>query len=172
MKFKTNVLKKLDEIISLLQEKEIVEVKKPLELEDHNFKINSDGWEKITVDGKMYLQNKQNDVWEFLEGECKGEQLFTYDAAIRETNKVNKVIPTDEQLNKFLIKEDLKNITYSGYRYTDSSFYNLGSNLYLWSSSSSGSSNAWHRNLHSSYSTVNRYENPRAYGFSVRCLKK
>ena len=57
----------------------------------------------------------------------------------------------------------------SGNRNTDSSFNNLGSNLNLWSSSPSGSSNAWNRNLNSSYSTVNRNANTRANGFSVRC---
>ena len=59
----------------------------------------------------------------------------------------------------------------SGYRSTDSSFYYLGSNLFLWSSSPSGSSNAWRRNLSSSYSTVGRSAYPRAYGFSVRCVR-
>lgn len=180
MKFETNALKKLDEIISLLSEKEIVSVPKKeiisvpkkLELEDENFKVNSDGWEKITVNGKKYLQNKSKDIWEFLEGECVGEQLFTYDAAIRETKKEGKIIPTDEQLSEILkTKEDLKNIKFSGLRYTDSSFIGFGSYLYLWSSSPSGSFKAWFRRLYSSYSSVYRYAYNRAYGFSVRCLK-
>ena len=59
----------------------------------------------------------------------------------------------------------------SGYRSTDSSFYYLGSILYLRSSSPSGSSNAWYRTLSSSYSTVFRGASPRAYGFSVRCVR-
>lgn len=167
--FETNVVEKLNKIISLLEDKE---VKKPLELEDYNFKINSDGWQKITVDGKMYLQNKEKDVWEFLEGEYKGEQLFTFDSAIRETKKAGKLIPTDNQLRELLKeKEDLKNIKYTGYRDTGSSFTGLGSGLSLWSSSPSGSSSAWNRCLNSFYSTVSRYAFTRAYGFSVRCLK-
>ena len=177
MKFEQNVLNKLDEItsllISLLDNEEVTgEVDKPLELEDHNLRINSEGWHKITKDGKSYLENQEKDVWEFLEGECKGEQLFTYDAAIRETKRAGKVIPTDKQLSELLkTKNDLKNITYPGNRYTDGSYNGLGWDLYLWSSTPGGSSNAWRRFLASSYSTVSRDYDARAYGFSVRCLR-
>ena len=177
MKFEQNVLNKLDEItsllISLLDNEEVTgEVDKPLELEDHNLRINSEGWHKITKDGKSYLENQEKDVWEFLEGECKGEQLFTYDAAIRETKKAGKSLPTDEQLSELLkTKEDLKNIVYPGYRNTDGSYYYLGWDLFLWSSTPNDSSNAWRRLLNSNYSTVIRDNFTRAYGFSVRCLR-
>ena len=57
-----------------------------------------------------------------------------------------------------------------GNRNTDGSFNNLGSNFNVWSSTPSGASNAWNRNLNSSYSTVNRNANSRANGFSVCCL--
>jgi uncharacterized protein (TIGR02145 family) len=59
----------------------------------------------------------------------------------------------------------------AGYRNTDGSYNSLGSFLNLWSSTPSGSSNAWRRLLYSSYSTVYRYADTRAYGFSVRCLR-
>ena len=60
----------------------------------------------------------------------------------------------------------------AGYRYTDGSFYFIGSSTYFWSSSASGSSNAWDRSLKASYSTVYRSgSNSKAYGFSVRCLR-
>jgi uncharacterized protein (TIGR02145 family) len=58
----------------------------------------------------------------------------------------------------------------SGNRNTDGSYNNLGWNLNLWSSTPNGASNAWNRNLNSTYATVNRNNNARAYGFSVRCL--
>ena len=148
------------------------EIKKHLELEDHNFRINSDGWKKITVGDIEYLENPEKDVWELLSEECEGEQLFTYDAAIRETKKAGKLIPTDDELSELLkTRKALKNIVYSGYRYTNGSFGSLGSGLYLWSSTPSGSSYAWSRALYTSYSTVYRYAVNRAYGFSVRCLK-
>ena len=182
--FEQNVLNKLDEIIDSLKgdnyvpsEEQIRNMGKglgiiPLQLESQNFRISSDGWKKITKDGKRYLVNPEGDVWELLDGECKGEQLFTYDAAMRESKKAGKVIPTDEQLSELLkVKEDLKNTTFPGYRYTDGNYYNLGWYLYLWSSTPNGSSNAWLRHLSSSYSTVVRYNNTRANGFLVRCLR-
>jgi uncharacterized protein (TIGR02145 family) len=58
-----------------------------------------------------------------------------------------------------------------GYRSTNGSFNNLGSNLYLWSSTPSGTTIAWSRYLYTSYSTVHRNAINRSYGFSVRCLK-
>ena len=158
---------KLDEIISLIKKDN-----NPLKLEDHNFKINSDGWKKITVDGVKYLENPEKDIWEMLDRKYRGEQLFTYDAMIRETKKRGKRVPTDDELGELLEeKEDLKNIVYTGYRYTNGSYYFLGSVLYLWSSTPSGSSNAWRRLMYTSYSTVARNAYYRGYGFSVRCLK-
>lgn len=171
--FEKQQLEKMDKIISLLsKDKGDKKEEKTLKLEDHNFRINSDGWHKITKDGKSYLENQEKDVWEFLEGECKGEQLFTYDAAIRETKKAGKVMPTDEKLTELLkTKEDLKNVIYPGYRGTGGSFNYIGFDFYLWSSTPNGASGAWARYLTSNYSTVNRYIYTRAYGFSVRCLK-
>ncbi|OQA77161.1 MAG: hypothetical protein BWY30_01160 [Tenericutes bacterium ADurb.Bin239] len=58
-----------------------------------------------------------------------------------------------------------------GYRDTNGTYYHLGSGLYLWSSTPSGASTAWYRELYSSYSTVYRYSLSRAFGFSVRCLR-
>ncbi len=49
-------------------------------------------------------------------------------------------------------------------------FNDLGSYSILWSSSIFGS-NAWSRYLYSSNSSVDRYDNDQAYGFSVRCLR-
>ncbi|NCU40047.1 hypothetical protein EOL99_04145 [Candidatus Falkowbacteria bacterium] len=59
---------------------------------------------------------------------------------------------------------------FAGNRNTNGSFNNLGSNLNLWSSSESSSTNAWRRNFNTSYSTVNRNTNNKGNGFSVRCL--
>jgi uncharacterized protein (TIGR02145 family) len=168
--FEKNVLEKLDKIISLLESTKVsVE---PKELEDHNFKINSDGWKKITVDGESYLVNDKEDIWELLNRECAGEQLFTWDAAMRETKKLGKTIPTDEQLSGLLKdKSDFKNITFPGFRLTNGFYDYLGSYLALWSSSESSSTTAWRRFLATSYSTVYRYASSKGDGFSVRCLK-
>ena len=143
-----------------------------LELEDHNFKVNSDGWKKITVYDVEYLENREGDIWEILENEARGEQLFTWKSAMRETEKAGKRMPTDSEFTELLkTKEDMPNLVFSGYRNTDGAFYNSGTDTYFWSSSVSGA-NAWKRYLHSSISTVFRSPYDQAGGFSVRCLKK
>ena len=58
----------------------------------------------------------------------------------------------------------------SGYRGTDGSFSALGANTYFWSSVASGTT-AWAHYLHSGNAGVYRYLIPKAYGWSVRCLK-
>jgi len=59
----------------------------------------------------------------------------------------------------------------AGYRYTNGSFYDLGSYPSFWSSSASSSSDAWSRDLYTSDSAVYRYNYNKANGFSVRCLR-
>ena len=58
----------------------------------------------------------------------------------------------------------------AGYRNTDGSYNNRGTNTNLWSSTPDGG-NAWKRNLNVSNADVNRNTNNKANGFSVRCLK-
>ena len=169
MKKEKEIIEKLDAIISLLENKEL-----PLELEDSNFRINSDGWKKITVDEEEYLVNPEKDVWELLHKDFRGEQLFTFQAMMRETQKVGKKVPTDEEFDELLeTRNDMKNIIFSGYRNTTGAFYNLTSLAYFWSSSVSGG-DAWERYLYSGDAgdaTVHRDADNRAHGFSVRCLK-
>ena len=169
-----NELKKMKDLFDdfIKEADKFIEKQKPLELEEENFKINSDGWKKITVDDEEYLENPEKDIWELLDGECRGEQLFTYDSAMRETKKAGKVIPSNEQLSELLkTPEDLKNVVFPGFRTTYGSYYNQGFNLYLWSSSESSSSDAWLRYFYYSRSVVYRTTNSKGIGFSVRCLK-
>jgi len=77
----------------------------------------------------------------------------------------------------FSLKESRKNkmIIFNsglvaGYRNTDGSFNNRGTNANIWSSLESGS-NAWRRNLNSGNATVNRNANNKLNGFSVRCVQ-
>lgn len=100
-----------------------------MELETENFKINSKDWK--TVNGVK--QNKKGDVWEIIDGEFKGEQLFTWDAAMRETKKVGKRMPTDEELKDIDLSE--YNLPLAGYRDTSGAFYYRAMDAYLWSSS-------------------------------------
>lgn len=71
------------------------------QLEARNFRVNSRGWKKIVVDNQNYLQNPDEDIWEILDGKCKGEQLFTWDAAMRETAKAGKRMPNYDEWLRF-----------------------------------------------------------------------
>jgi len=167
---KSDALKKIKEL-----EEYINKIDKPLELEDHNFRVNSDGWKKFTDDGQDYLVNPEKDVWELInhkDSELNGEQLFTWDAAMREAKKAGKRIPTDEELTEILkTKEDMPNALLAGSRVVSGGFYDSGSNAYVWSSSQYSSTSAWSRFLGSGYSTINRGTGNKYYGFSLRCLK-
>ncbi|MEA2113020.1 MAG: hypothetical protein U9P50_03595 [Patescibacteria group bacterium] len=164
-----DVSAKVAEIRSLLK----IEKSPKLKLEEENFRVDSSGWkEKRNQQEVVYLENPGGNIWEYVDGvpeELVGEQLFTWPAAMRETEKVGKRMPTDEEFNQFQ-KEDFGQIPYSGLRNADGSFNYLSTYTYFWSSTVSGS-NAWIRHLHSSYSTVYRYPYYQANSFSVRCLK-
>ena len=55
--------------------------------------------------------------------------------------------------------------------YTSGSFASLGNYGYFWSSSEAGTSYAWFRSLYHNYDGVNRYDDYKTTGFSVRCLQ-
>ena len=166
MKKEKEIIEKLDAIISLLKNKKL-----SLELEDSNFRIDSNGWKKITVNEEEYLVNPEKDVWELLHKDFRGEQLFTFQAMMRETGKAGKRVPTDEEFDELLeTRNDMKNIIFSGNRDTTGTFYDLTSYALFWSSSASGGS-ALSRLLSSGHATVSRYASTQARGFSVRCLK-
>ncbi len=146
--------------------------KKKLKLEDHNFRVDSADWARIIVDGEEYLVNPQGDIWQIIGEEADGEQLFTWNAAMRETKKTGKRMPTDEEFSKILkTKKDMPNLILAGNRYAGGSFSNRLTYATLWSSSQYVASSAWVRALYSGYSTVYRGFNNKAYGFSARCLK-
>ncbi len=146
-----------------------------LEFEEHNFRIDSTGWVKKTDEnGQDYLQNPEGDVWELINceyPELNGEQLFTWDAMMRETK--GKRVPTDEEFDIMLKeKDDMPNVKYTGNRsYDGSSFNGLGVYLDWWSSSQSSTADSWRRGLYRDYSDVYRGMNDKLHGFSVRCIK-
>ena len=145
-----------------------------MKLEQHNFRVDSTGWKNKHDDNSDidYLENPEGDIWEIASGALKGEQLFTWDAMMRETKKVGKRVPTDEELDELLKeKSDMPNLAIAGYRDTDGSFYGLGTSAYFWSSSQSGTS-AWYRSLGSGNARVSRYLHSKENGFSVRCLEE
>jgi DNA-directed RNA polymerase subunit H (RpoH/RPB5) len=159
----------------LVNKEPIENVCKKLELEDHNFKVNSDGWVGKTSNDIEYLENKEGDIVEIINHpDLSGEQLFTWDAAMRETKKAGKRMPTDKEFD-IIFKDDdkdvVKNIKYCGFRFTDGTSYAVGPLTHFWSSSIGTSTTAWFRYLFHVDSGVYRYSLDRAFGFSVRCIK-
>ncbi|MBC8311343.1 MAG: hypothetical protein H8E72_03495 [Candidatus Marinimicrobia bacterium] len=57
-----------------------------------------------------------------------------------------------------------------GYRNNNGNYNNMGNNGYFWSSSENNSNNGWNRKLNYNNSDVNRNNNNKQNGFSVRCL--
>ena len=162
---KEKILKRLEEL------KEEINSNKELKLESKNFRVNSDGWTKKTIDNIETLESPTKDIWEINEGKLKGEQLFTWEAAMRETKKAGKQMPTDEEFKNILrTKKDIENLLFAGHCYTNNCFNNQGTHMFLWTSSESGT-HAWIRYLYLTNSTVFFSTYDKENGFSVRCLQ-
>lgn len=58
-----------------------------------------------------------------------------------------------------------------GYRDVNGNFLMFSSNAYYWSSTEKDFLTAWDRELNYKYGNVDRYDNLKANGFSIRCLK-
>ena len=58
-----------------------------------------------------------------------------------------------------------------GYRMWQGGFYDLADRAVFWSASEADNGDAWLRELHFSYETVNRFDWYQLHGYSVRCLK-
>jgi hypothetical protein len=142
--------------------------KPELELENTNFRIPSAGWKIVSED---FLVNPKGDVWEIIEGKYKGEQLFTYDSAIRETRKIGKIIPNKDELKKLLENNNyFKTMPLIGTRNSTAGTLNSqGTYGYYWVSTISGT-HAYTLGFYSS-AVFPAYTTNRANGFSVRCLK-
>jgi hypothetical protein len=174
----------MDKQNELTNAKIVVPQKRVLQLADHNFRIDSTGWERIIVGGEEYLENPERDVWEIIQGYASGEQLFTWYAQKRETAKVGKLVPTNKEWS-YLVKEkeDIPNLVLAGYRRPNGSFIGRGSYGFFWTSSYyrvatwmrmrglfTGSP-AWWREVNSFDSIVSWMPGKKTNGFSVRCFE-
>ena len=133
-----------------------------IQLEPTTFKIPVTTYWK-TCKNKEWRESPTGDVWVH----DSGEQLYTWDSAMRETKKVGKRLPTDNEMDEIAPKDFAGLLV--GYRSTDGSFSNRGTFTHYWSSSELGG-NAWLRYLYFGYSTVYRNTYSKAYGFSARCV--
>jgi len=136
---------------------------KKLKLENYNFRVDSKDW---LIDKGGVKTSPTDDIWEF-----EGEQLFTWDAAMRETKKAGKRMPTDSEFSKIIkTKEDIENLVFTGYRSTNGTFYDYGTYTHFWSSSESDTS-AWICSLYKFNHTIHRNDYYKVHGFSVRCIQ-
>ena len=144
------------------------------QLEDFNFRVDSTNWNIIIVNEQRYRENKEKDIWELLDYSAKGEQLFTWEAAMRETKKAGKRLPTDEEFSRLLrTKKDMKNIVFTGEHNEDGRFRCHGKYADFWSSSQTDYdvNDAWIQYLIVSNNTATRTTGEKTKGFLVRCLK-
>ena len=106
-------LKDLRKTISVQESSETAD--EAPELEDKNFRVtdNQDRKEVIDEHGIRLKVNPERDIREYVEGKYKGEQLFAYKAAIRETEKAGKKLPATKS-----VYTDIINQKYNG-KYQD-----------------------------------------------------
>ena len=72
-------------------------------LEANNFQIPSNNWKPIVLtSGELAKANPQMDVIELASRTCAGEQLFTYEACMRETKRLGKIVPSVERWNSVI----------------------------------------------------------------------
>ena len=161
-----------------------------MELEERNFRVKSDDWARITVGSKEYKINPEKDIWEFLEGNLKGEQLFTWEAAVRETEVTGKRIPTAKEFRELLrTREDMPNLAFAGrYGSGGKDFeveYYRKVDAYFWSYRNMERKTAWICFIHSDERDLCHEPNIIGYddgedddgdnkivGLSVRCIKE
>ena len=159
-------------------------------LEAENFRIDSSGWREWRTPNGVYVKVSPNGaIFEILDGELAGEQLFSLEAALEETYKCGKLIPTRKQWNAIIaeIRGDLEmeggwqnddsvrtalDLKLAGYREPASgAVYYLGSRAFLWSSSRDASFRYFGRRLSVTYEQIQPVHTClRNAGYSVRCL--
>ena len=161
-------------------------IEKTPELEYTNFKIDSTNRKEITSpNGVKVKENLEGDVREYLEGECKGQQLFTWDeivdgkvikewSATREAKKAGKKLPASWTIYRDIIEKKYEwnyqkfiegeKMIFAGWRNpVNKKFDFIGEEFDLRcadGSSFGGGRDEWDND-----------EWSRHYGFSVRCLK-
>lgn len=145
-----------------------------MKLEEYNFKIDSTWWEEKNINWVTIKINKEWDVVEYTKWRFKWEQLFSWNAAMRETKKYWKKIPTHNEL-KLLIKskQDIKNIPYVGFLNTDNTIFELYLEyVFLWTSTIFDSKTAYYWSLFHFYNKMGCNNRNINYKFSVRCISK
>jgi hypothetical protein len=185
--------KEKENILTILageDEKEMDEnTKVILKLEERNFHVDSAGWEKIWrgwLGQKSFLMNPEGDICEFLHGKFKGEQLFSWRAARRETRRAGKFMPNSDEWEIYGLS--IPNIVFAGRHCikvccgysVDRVFEDQGNRAYFWCDDDLNVPH-WHRLSREAYSYEigliglngsSSVATPKSYAQSVRCFEK
>ena len=152
-----------------------------IEVEKENFRVDSTGWEQRIKEGITYLESPIKDIWEYVAGvneELIGQQLFTWDAAMRETEKAGKRMPSDEEWATIIenyneingaLKKEAEQFPFVGYRSGINGPFNKVGSYGVYRSSSIKNIAPYYLGF-TSVSVSPACNDYRTYGFSVRCL--
>lgn len=155
-------------------------------LERENFRIDSSDWKTATLaDGTRIKINPRADAIEILDHPNRGEQLFTWAAAMRETSKAGRLMPsasrwieiirsatpdgTDGHYDRGTIRETLGIPLVGHADEGPNAILNSGCEGYYWAASENKS--ATYVLNAKTMATSNVCHALKNYAFSVRCLQ-
>ena len=150
---------------------------KEVYMDEANLRVDSSEWKEKEIAGTKVKINEEWDITEYLEWELAWEQLFTWDAAMREAQKQWKRLPLADDNNKEFqaiidkvwVEEFMK--LFPGGRCTDGSdFWRRGGSTCFWSGSSVEVSADSMEFLRGDSKAFRRWDR-KADGLSVRCIK-
>jgi len=157
-------------------------VEKEVYMDEENLKVDSSKWKEIQIDWVKVRINPEWDIIEYFEWELAWEQLFTWDAAMRESEKLWKRLPfADDDDKEFqAIIDEVWVEEFSklcpGYLNPDrDKIFDSGMLLRLWSASSfiyrGYDEEAYNIDFDKRYPPFHRFWNGRFNLFSVRLIK-
>lgn len=159
-----------------------------MKLEKSNFRVDSTGWEEMTIGGQRVKINPERDVIELLEGEFSGEQHFRWGAAKRESAKAAKRMPTDAEWDVLIAEDRSPHLAYEtlnlglagvwielqpewSKKKPELSVGDIGQMGMYWSSDEAETrGHAWRRGFAKGQSSATRYASTKSSYLSVRCV--
>ncbi|MFB0964188.1 MAG: hypothetical protein QMC36_00510 [Patescibacteria group bacterium] len=161
-----------------------------MKLEETNFRIDSSGWEACVIGGVTVLINPLRDVIELRKIGSAGEQHFRWSAAVRETAKARKRMPSDEEWGAILGEIHSPHLAYETLglplaglwvelppEWPDKSpkltFGDVGQMGVYWSGTQAQAvGHAWRRGFSKGRTSATRYASVMDAYLSVRCMSE
>jgi len=114
---------------------------KEVYMDEANLRVDSSNWHEIEIGWIKAKSNINLDIIEYLEWEVMWEQLFTFNAAMREAKNMWKRLLFVDEFQSIIEKEWVEkfNKLLPGYYYLrEACFKHTGSSLSFWATSSDG----------------------------------